>query len=137
MHHEGEKEVEEGGAWPSNAAPHRTTFTRLRLEVRVFVFPVVSVRVFASEFLFGPTSVNVWPCPVLYMCLYFGNVKSSSTTHCLISLHVCVYKQLQRKKKSATLTSIAFTKASDDVIHNTILQKVINLGMPTPSSPSP
>ena len=59
----------------------------------------------------------------------FGNMKSSSTTHCLISLLDFVYRNLEKRKTSVALTFVDFTKAFDLVNHNIILRKALDLGL--------
>ena len=57
----------------------------------------------------------------------FGNVKSSSTTHCLISLLDFIHRNLDKRKTSVALTFIDFRKAFDLVHHNTVNNKGIKL----------
>ncbi|KAK3890459.1 hypothetical protein Pcinc_005588 [Petrolisthes cinctipes] len=59
----------------------------------------------------------------------FGNIKSSSTTHCLISLLDFVYKNLEQWKTSVILTFLDFKKAFDLVDHNVIIIKALGIGM--------
>ena len=59
----------------------------------------------------------------------FGNIKSTSTTHCLISLLDYIYRCLEKRKTAVTLTFVDFTKAFDLVNHTIIIEKAIKLGM--------
>ncbi len=60
----------------------------------------------------------------------FGNMKSSSTTHCLISLLDFIYKNLESRKTSTVLAFLDFRKAFDLVDHTTVINKAITLGLP-------
>ena len=60
----------------------------------------------------------------------FGNVKSSSTTHCLVSLLDFIYQNLDKRKTSLALTFIDFRKAFDLVDHTTVIRKALHLGLP-------
>ena len=59
----------------------------------------------------------------------FGNIKASSTTHCLVSLLDYIYKCLEQRKTAVALTFVDFTKAFDLVNHTVIIEKAIKLGM--------
>ena len=54
-------------------------------------------------------------------------MKSSSTTHCLISLLDFVHRNLDKRRTSVALTFIDFRKAFDLVHHNTVINKAIKL----------
>ncbi|XP_050721171.1 uncharacterized protein LOC127001045 [Eriocheir sinensis] len=56
----------------------------------------------------------------------FGNIKSSSTTHCLIDLLDYVYRNLEKRKTSVALTFVDFRKAFDLVHHTTVITKAIS-----------
>ena len=59
----------------------------------------------------------------------FGNMKSSSTTHCLVSLLDFIYRNLEQRKTSVALAFVDFTKAFDLVNHNIIIKKAASLGL--------
>ncbi len=59
----------------------------------------------------------------------FGNIKSSSTTHCLISFLNFIYSNLEKRKTSLALAFIDFRKAFDLVDHTTIINKALKLGL--------
>ncbi len=59
----------------------------------------------------------------------FDNMKSSSTTHCLISLLDFIYKNLEKRKTSVALNFINFKKTFDLVDHNIVLKKALYIGM--------
>ena len=60
----------------------------------------------------------------------FGNVKTSSTSHYLISFLDFLYQNLERRKTSLAAAFIDFRKAFDLVDHTTIITKAIHLGLP-------
>lgn len=60
----------------------------------------------------------------------FGNMKSTSTTHCLVSLLDFIHQNLDKRKTSLALTFIDFRKAFDLVDHTTVIKKAINLDLP-------
>ena len=60
----------------------------------------------------------------------FGNMKTSSTSHYLISFLDFLYQNLVRRKTSLALAFIAFRKAFDLVDHTTVITKAIHLGLP-------
>ncbi|XP_050706155.1 uncharacterized protein LOC126991430 [Eriocheir sinensis] len=57
----------------------------------------------------------------------FGNIKSSSTTHCLVDLLDYIYRNLEKRKTSVALTFVDLRKAFDLVHHTTVITKVIKL----------
>ena len=59
-----------------------------------------------------------------------GNIKSSSTTHCLIDLLDYVYRNLEKRKTSVALAFVDFRKAFDLVHHTTVITKAITLQLP-------
>ena len=63
----------------------------------------------------------------------FDNMKSSSTTYCLISLLDFLYQHLEKRKTSVALSFIDFRKAFDLVDHTTIITKALKLGSPPTS----
>ena len=91
-----------------------------------------------------PIAITPLPCLVCedfifnwaYTCIehsidnqQFGNMKSSSTTHCLISLLDFIYKNLEERKTSVALAFIDFRKAFDLVDHTIIINKAIDIGL--------
>ncbi len=62
----------------------------------------------------------------------FGNIRTSSTTHCLVSFLDFIYRNLERRKTSVSLAFVDFTKAFDLVNHTTIVKKAIHLGLRGP-----
>ncbi|XP_076033182.1 uncharacterized protein LOC143020617 [Oratosquilla oratoria] len=59
----------------------------------------------------------------------FGNMKSSSTTHCLIDLLNFLHSNLDKRNTSLAVTFVDFRKAFDLVDHNVVLSKAIQLGI--------
>lgn len=59
----------------------------------------------------------------------FGNMKTSSTTHCLVSFLDFIYKNLEKRKTSVALAFIDFRKAFDLVDHTIIINKAIKMGL--------
>lgn len=57
----------------------------------------------------------------------YGNIKSSSTTHCLIYLPNYIYKNLELRKTLVALTFIDFHEAFNFVHHTIIINKAISL----------
>ncbi|MPC43980.1 hypothetical protein E2C01_037640 [Portunus trituberculatus] len=57
----------------------------------------------------------------------FGNIKSFSSTHCLIDLLNYVYRNLEKRKTSVALAFVNFQKAFDLFHHTTVIAKAINL----------
>jgi len=53
----------------------------------------------------------------------FGNMRSSSTTHCLVSFLDFVHAHLDKRKSSVTSIFIDFKKAFDLVDHTTVISK--------------
>lgn len=46
--------------------------------------------------------------PPLLDCRQFGNIKSTTTVHCLISLFDYIYKRLEKRKTAATLIFVDY-----------------------------
>lgn len=61
----------------------------------------------------------------------FGNVKTSSTSHYLISFLDFLYQNLEQCKTSLVVVFIDFKKALGLVDHTTIITKAIRLGLPS------
>ena len=59
----------------------------------------------------------------------FGNIRSSSTTHCLVSFLDNIYKALEQRKTAVVTTFIDFSKAFDLVDHNIVIRKASSLGL--------
>ena len=59
----------------------------------------------------------------------FGNIKSSSTTHCLISLLDFLYQNLEKRNTSVVVAFTDFRKAFDLVDHNVLIIKAIRIGL--------
>ena len=60
----------------------------------------------------------------------FGNMKNSSTTHCLISLLDFIHRTLDAQRSvSVALAFVDFSKAFDLVNHNVVIKKAIDLGL--------
>ena len=61
----------------------------------------------------------------------FGNMRSSSTTHCLISFLDFIYTNLEKRKTSVATTFIDFAKAFDLVDHTIIISKAASSSIRT------
>ena len=59
----------------------------------------------------------------------YGNVRASSTTHCLLDYLSFIYKELEQRDTSVTATFIDFRKAFDLVDHTTVIKKAIDMGV--------
>lgn len=57
-------------------------------------------------------------------------MKSSPTTHCLISLLHFIYQILQSRKTATALAFIDFRKAPNPVDHTAFITKAIKIGFP-------
>ncbi|XP_050689977.1 RNA-binding protein 12-like [Eriocheir sinensis] len=57
----------------------------------------------------------------------FGNIKSSTTTHCRVDLLDYIYRNIEKRKTSVPLTFVDFRKAFHLVHHTTVITKAINL----------
>ena len=60
----------------------------------------------------------------------FGNVKSSSTTHCLVNFLDFLHSHLDKRNTSLAVTFVDFRKAFDLVDHTVVLTKVVLFGIP-------
>lgn len=67
-------------------------------------------------------------CPLIDTHQY-GNMKLSSSTHCLISLLDVTYKNIENRKTSVAVTLIDFKIAFDLVEHTSLINKAINLSL--------
>jgi len=63
----------------------------------------------------------------------FGNMKSSSTTHCLVSFLDFIHSHLDKRNTSLALAFVDFKKAFDLVDHTVVITIAINLGLPPTS----
>ena len=61
----------------------------------------------------------------------FGNVKSSSTTHCLINFLDFLHSHLDKRNTSLAVAFVDFRKAFDLVDHTVVLSKAAQLGLPS------
>ena len=61
----------------------------------------------------------------------YGNMKSSSTTHCLINFLDFVHSHLDKRNTSLAVTFVDFKKAFDLVEHTVVLSKVVQFGLPS------
>ena len=77
---------------------------------------------FVAEWLYDDISPKIDP-------QQYGNVRTSSTTHCLIDFLDFTYKELEKRKTSVTATFIDFKKAFDLVDHTTVIKKAISMGV--------
>lgn len=59
----------------------------------------------------------------------FGNIKSTSTSHYLVSLLEFVHNHLDKRNTSLALAFVDFRKAFDLVDHTVVINKAINLGL--------
>ncbi|XP_076049109.1 uncharacterized protein LOC143029866 [Oratosquilla oratoria] len=59
----------------------------------------------------------------------FGNIKTSSTIHCLIDLLDLIHRKLDKCNTSLALTLIDFRKAFDLVENTNIIRKSIEIGL--------
>ena len=77
---------------------------------------------FVTEWLYADIAPNIDP-------QQFGNVKGSSTTHCLIDFLNFTYKELEQRKTAVIATFIDLKKAFDLVDHTTLIKKAISMGV--------
>ncbi|MCP4985945.1 MAG: reverse transcriptase family protein [Colwellia sp.] len=61
----------------------------------------------------------------------FGNVKSSSTTHCLVNFLDFLHSHLDKRNTSLAVAFVDFRKAFDLVDHTVVLTKAVQLGLPS------
>ena len=59
----------------------------------------------------------------------YGNIRSTSTSHYLVSLLDYIYTNLEKRKTSVAATFIDFSKAFDLVDHTTVIKKAAALGL--------
>ena len=59
----------------------------------------------------------------------YGNMKSSSTTHCLVSFLDFLHSHLDKRNTSLAVAFVDFRKAFDLVDHTVVLSKAIQLGV--------
>ena len=59
----------------------------------------------------------------------FGNMKSSSTTHCLVSFLDFIHSHLDKRNTSHAVAFVDFRKAFDLVDHTVVITKAISLGL--------
>ncbi|KAK4323710.1 hypothetical protein Pmani_005612 [Petrolisthes manimaculis] len=61
----------------------------------------------------------------------FGNIKSTSTSHCLVSFLEFIHSHLDKSNTSLALAFVDFRKALyfDLVDHTVVINKAINLGL--------
>lgn len=90
----------------------------------ISITPIPSLL--CEDFVFKWTYAHLAP---LMDPQQYGNMRSSSTTHCLISLLDFTYRTLEQRKTSAALAFVDFRKAFDLVHHTTVISKAINLGL--------
>ena len=104
---------------PKTTAP--TTFTELR-PLTLTQLASLLCESFVTEWAYKDISQNIDP-------QQFGNVKSASTTHCLVNLLHYIYSELEKRKTSVLITLIDFSKAFDLVDHTTVIKKALNCGV--------
>ena len=61
----------------------------------------------------------------------YGNMKSSSTTHCLVNFLDFLHSHLDKRNTSLAVTFVDFRKAFDLVDHTVVLRKAVQLGFPS------
>ena len=86
------------------------------------VFLSLLCESFVTEWLYADIAPKIDP-------QQFGNVKGSSTTHCLIDFLDYTYKELEKRKTAVVATFIDFKKAFDLVDHTTVIKKAISMGV--------
>ncbi|XP_050689715.1 uncharacterized protein LOC126982040 [Eriocheir sinensis] len=59
----------------------------------------------------------------------FGNIKTTSTTHYLISFLDYIYSNLENRKTSVAAVLVDLSKAFDLVDHTTVIQKALAMGL--------
>ena len=106
---------------PVPKIPTPLTFGDLR-PLTLTLFASLLCESFVTDWMYADIAPKIDP-------QQFGNVKSSSTTHCLIDFLDFTYKELEKRLTAVTATFIDFRKAFDLVDHTTLIKKAISLGV--------
>ena len=106
---------------PVPKIPTPMTFGDLR-PLTLTLFASLLCESFVNEWMYADIAPNIDP-------QQFGNVKSSSTTHCLIDFLDFTYSELEKRKTAVTATFIDFRKAFDLVDHTNVIKKAISMGV--------
>ena len=106
---------------PAPKIPSPTTFGDLR-PLTLTLFASLLTESFVTEWMYNDVAPRIDP-------QQFGNVKSSSTTHCLIDFLGFTFSELNKRKTGVTATFIDFRKAFDLVDHTTVIKKAISMGV--------
>lgn len=94
---------------------HSTSLNELR-PISITPIPCLICERFVFDWFYADIAPRIDPQK-------FENIKTTSTTHCLVSLLDFVYRSLEKKKTTVALTSSDFTKSFDLVNHTLIIEK--------------